>query len=1160
MLTKSKICYDHSTKHAIGFEKPFYLKKARESEPTLYDGHIILNADTIEIPDSDKTLRLVEESRSKMILKEQDPMFSEKKVNTKPIDYVALKNDYDKHLFDNLIYILNKPIGKRLRLKQLKCHLAGSDLVVKERTTATAITEGTWGFEHTKACFRDEIIPFIKALKDIFNNFNQHLVDELAEVQTVFHQMEQAVEQHRLESKTFEANSVSNQNAPSFNQLFEINELRAQSQEKDTVIVKLKEQIKSIKGNVDANNVKMDMDEIETLNIELDHRVSKLVAENEHLKQTYKQLYDSIKPARVQSKERRDALIKQVNLKSVEISDLNAKLQEHGLVITALKNDLRKLKGKGLVDVAVKTLSDDPAVSKIDMEPITPKLLNKRTAHSAYIKHTQEEALVLKDIVEHVKANYPQDPLLESAFRYTTVIQGLISHICKTCPSINNSGPQLVAVTPRNKDKKVRFAEPLTSSENTKTDSTSNIVSNKRVLHSTGVRLSTSASGSQPLGNTKNDKIQRPPSSNSKNKVEAHPRNVISSLNKKNDIVKLNGSASVQHSKKHGNSDSVCDNCMSSDILCDVKFRVKSKPIKKKSKKEVWKPTRKVFTKMGYIWRPTGRTFTLVGNACPLTRITTTTEVPFRKPMVLETKTPKPVVTLVYSRKPRKNKNIDSVSKPKVVQIVLWYLDSGCSKHMTGDRSQLTNFVSKFLGTVKFGNDHVAKIMGYGDYQIGNVTISRVYYVEGLGHNLFSVGQFCDSNLEVAFRQHTCYIRNLEGVDLLTGSRGDNLYTLSLGDMMASSPICLLSKASKTKSWLWHRRLSHLNFGAINHLARHGLVRGLPKLKFEKDHLCSACALGKSTKKPHKPKSEDTNQEKLYLLHMDLCGPMRVASVNGKKYILVIVDDYSRFTWVKCLRSKDEAPAFIINFLKMIQVGSSLKTLVARSPQKNGVVERQNRTLIKAARTMLIYAKAPLFLWAEAVATACYTQNRSMIRRRHGKIPYELLHNKPPDLSYLHMFGALCYPTNDSENLGKLQPKADIGIFIGYAPTKKAFRIYNRRTRRIIETIHVDFDELTAMASEHRSSGPVLQDMTPATISSGLVPNPPSSTPSVPPSRSDWDSLFQPMFDEVFNPPPYVDLPAPEVIAPIPEVVAPDPAISTGSPSSTTVDQDAPLQ
>nr|GEX00619.1 retrovirus-related Pol polyprotein from transposon TNT 1-94 [Tanacetum cinerariifolium] len=411
--------------------------------------------------------------------------------------------------------------------------------------------------------------------------------------------------------------------------------------------------------------------------------------------------------------------------------------------------------------------------------------------------------------------------------------------------------------------------------------------------------------------------------------------------------------------------------------------------------------------------------------------------------------------------------------------------------------------------------------MGYSDYKIGNVTISRVYFVEGLGHNLFSMGQFCDLDLEVAFRQNTCFIRNLDGVDLLTGSRGNNLYTLSLQDMMASSPICLLSKALKIKSWLWHRRLSHLNFGAINHLARQGLVRGISKLKFEKDHLCSACAMGKSKKKSHKPKYEDTNQEELYLLHMDLCGPMHVESVNGKKYILVIADDYSRFTWVKFLRSKDEAPNFIIKFLKMIQVR----------------------------------LKVPV---RQAVATACYTQNRSIIRFRHGKTSYELLHNKLPDLSFLYVFGALCYPTNDSENLGKLQPKANIGIFIGYASTKKAFRIYNRRTRRIVETIHVDFDELTAMASEQSSLGPALNEMTPATISSELAQKSSSSIPYVPPSRNDWDLLFQPMFDELLNPLPSVDPHAPEVISPITKVIPLIQAESTGSPSSTLVDQDAP--
>nr|GFA70042.1 retrotransposon protein, putative, Ty1-copia subclass [Tanacetum cinerariifolium] len=237
-----------------------------------------------------------------------------------------------------------------------------------------------------------------------------------------------------------------------------------------------------------------------------------------------------------------------------------------------------------------------------------------------------------------------------------------------------------------------------------------------------------------------------------------------------------------------------------------------------------------------------------------------------------------------------------------------------------------------------------------------------------------------------------------------------------------------------------------------------GLVRGLPKLKFEKDHLCSACAVGKSTKKTHKPKSEDTNQEKLYLLHMDLCGPMRIESVNGKKYILVIFDDFSRFTWVKFLRSKDEAPNFIIKFLKMIQVRLKVPSVISEP-------------------TMVL-----------------------SLSIKHGGIIMR------------------------SDNLGKLQPKADIEIFIGYAPTKKAFRIYNRHSRRIVETIHVDFDELTAMASEQISSGPALNEMTLTTPSSGLV----------------------------------VDNQAPEVIAPIPDVIPPVQDDSTSSPSSTTIDQDAP--
>nr|GEW71439.1 hypothetical protein [Tanacetum cinerariifolium] len=229
---------------------------------------------------------------------------------------------------------------------------------------------------------------------------------------------------------------------------------------------------------------------------------------------------------------------------------------------------------------------------------------------------------------------------------------------------------------------------------------------------------------------------------------------------------------------------------------------------------------------------------------------------------------------------------------------------------------------------------------------------------------------------------------------------------------------------------------------------------------------------------------------------------MRVESVKGKKYILVIIDDHSRFTWVKCLRSNDEALDFIIKFLKMIQL--RLKVPVRRIRTDNGS-EFVNQTL----------------------------------RKYYEQTPYALLYNKLHDLSFLHVFGALCYPTNDSENLGKLQPKANIGIFIGYAPTKKAFLIYNRLTKRVVEAIHVDFDKLTVMASEQSSSGHALNEMTTATISSGLVPKPTSSTPYVPPSRNDWDLLFQPLFDELLTLPPSVDPPALEVIALIADVIPP---------------------
>nr|GEX10184.1 putative ribonuclease H-like domain-containing protein [Tanacetum cinerariifolium] len=979
-------------KQALGFQNPCYLKRAQQLKPKLYDGSVIKKSDAIMIHESEETLLLAEESRFRNTFVPQTELSTEQAFWSR---YSVQSEEPNLSASTTIVEVpkeLRKVSMVNSSLKKLKFHLASFDVVVKERTTATAITEGTWGFEHTKSCFRDDIIPFVKALKEFFNSFDQFLIDELTEVQNVFKQMEQAVEQHFDEKNKFQdkmknvlrdndrhlekaisvdiVNIVVHDHVNSacmnvnvcercvtieselhkdfikkecYDTLFKkYNTLEKhcisleddnQSQAKDIVILKLKERLQYLSGDVKEKKVKRELEEIETINIELDHRVTKLVAENEHLKQTYKQLYDSIKSLRVRSKEQCDDLIKQVNLKSAEVSDLNASLQEKVLVITALKETLRKLKGKAVVNEAVTLHPIDPELLKIEVAPLAPKLRKNRTAHTDYLKHTQKETATLREIVESDRLLNPLNTSLDYACKYTKRIQELLIILQQTCPCITDLGTKLVAVTQKNNDKQIRFTEHIPTSGNTtvKTTSFTNVVSNIPVISSTAVNLLSSASGSQPQGNTKNDRIRRTPRKAKKNKLEDHLRTVRPSLNKTS-VVDTKVISSVTNSKSNVNSDpkcATCNGCLFSDNHDSCV--------------------------LAYINSVNAR------NACPLTRITTAAIVPLREPIPIESNTYKPAITLVYSRKSKAANKKVPVSNSMI------------NKSLVANKMEPNN--------------------SWGSTS-SNVPSSLI---ECRLSKLFS-------DLEVAFRQHTCFIRNLGGVDLLTGSQGNNLYTLSLQDMMASSPICLLSKASKTKSWLWHRRLSHMNFGAINHLARQGLVRGLPKLKFKKDHLCSACAMGKSTKKTHKLKTEDTNQEKLYLLHMDLCGPMCVESINGKKYILVIVDDYSRFTWVKFLRSKDEASDFIIKFLKMIQVrlkvpvhrirtdngiefvnqmlrdyyeevDISHETSVARSLQQNGVVERRNRTLIEASRTMLIYAQAPLFLWAEAVATACFTQN-----------------------------------------------------------------------------------------------------------------------------------------------------------------------------------------
>nr|GEV67044.1 retrovirus-related Pol polyprotein from transposon TNT 1-94 [Tanacetum cinerariifolium] len=889
-------------------------------------------------------------------------------------------------------------------LKKLKFHLASFDVVVKERTIATAITKGTWGFEHTKSCFRDEIIPFVKALKNLFNSFDQFLIDELSAVQNVFNQIEQAIEQYRIEKNRFQDkmkdvlkenerhleqaistdivnivvnanvnyvcetvnkcercvtletelqrdfikkecydklfkqytslekncislevdtqleqeifqrnNSFSQQSVLSFDQLFKINDLKAQSEEKDTIIMKLKERIKSLIGEKNQEKDKIgskpDKNEKQGCNF-----LSEELPDIDSFNDIHPHFDDD--PLSGSTTYSANSLLEEF---TDELALITYPLDYDDNHKCDIEFDLREIEfllyqGE---NSDFKDSIDQMDLANLDdlfVDP-TPEIFTDEQPPDYSFPPRFD--VYPDDFLEiESDADNFDDDSFDSKGEKIKEAELLIDQLDLPCDihseydSFNSQdfSRDDDLPSPDNEDKVPNSMRLLPFSfENEEKVFKPGIYTFEKVhscffteLSHPGVNLPTSASGSQPPSNTKNDRIQQTQSRAKKNKLEAYPRNVRTSLHNKKSVDNTKAISSVPNSKLNLNSDlkcATCNGCLFFDNhdSCVLKF-IKSMHARVKSK---------------------------------------------------------------------------SVKKP-VVQIVLWYLDFGFSKHMIGDRSQLTNFVHKFLGTVKFGNDHVAKIMGYGDYMIRNVTISKVYFMEGLGHNLLSVGQFCYSDLEVVFRQHTCFIRNLEGVDLLTGSQENNLYTLSLGDMMASSPICLLSKASKTKSWLWHRHLSHLNFGAINHLARQGLVRGLPKLKFEKDHLCSACAMGKGKKKSHKPKSEDTNQEKLYLLNMDLCRPMHVESVNGK------------------------------------------------------------------------------------------------------------------------------------------------------------------------------------------NSGPALHEMTLATINSGLMPKPTSSTPYVPPSRNNWDLLFQRLFDKLLTPPPSVDPRAPEVIAPNVDVIPPEQVESTGSPSSATVDQDAP--
>ncbi|GJT37829.1 putative ribonuclease H-like domain-containing protein [Tanacetum coccineum] len=420
--------------------------------------------------------------------------------------------------------------------------------------------------------------------------------------------------------------------------------------------------------------------------------------------------------------------------------------------------------------------------------------------------------------------------------------------------------------------------------------------------------------------------------------------------------------------------------------------------------------------------------------------------------------------------------------------------DSGCSRHMTRNKSDLTDFEEIDGGFVAFGgNSRGGKITWKGTIKTGNLDFDDVYFVKELKFNLLSVSQMCDKKNSVLFTDTECFVLSSdfkladENQVLLKVPRRDNMYSVDLKNIVPKRGLtCLYAKATSDEAILWHRRLGHVNFKTINKLVKGNLVRDLPSKTFEINQTCVACQKGKQHRASCKAKAVSSICQPLQMLHMDLFGPTFVKSLMKKPYCLVVTDDFSRFTWVFFLATKDEIAgilkSFIIGIENLIDLkvkiirsdnGTEFKNRimnefcvmkgirreysVARTLQQNGVAERKNRTLIEAARTMLADSKLPITFWAEAVNTACYVQNRVLVVKPYNKTPYELFLGRKPALGFMRPFRCPVTILNTLDHLGKFDCKADEGFFVGYSTNSKAFRVFNSRTRIVEENLHPVF-------------------------------------------------------------------------------------------------------
>ncbi|GJU73194.1 hypothetical protein Tco_1264599 [Tanacetum coccineum] len=856
MLTKPQAFYDNTHKQALGYQNPFYLKKAQRIKPTLYDGVVMSNAHvSMPVIDDEETLILEEESRSKMSEKAKDPEVIAKKISHKPIDYEKLNRlteDFGKRFSPQQELSAEQAFWFHILNPTIEPPYTPPVIVdvpseLPKRTTPSALKEGEWGFEHTKTVFNNEIIPFLNFLKDIFNVFDKDLLNEIMEVQIVFDQMEVVVQQSLVDKQCLEIakkeillendrllqkimsqdvlltvmNSMSlnndsvnmemqkcesckkclnldaelskskqayndflknysqlekhcisleasmqlqqevfqndescvNQNAVEIQEYFEINDLKARLQDKDKTICKLKDTIKSLRENTKEENVNHDKCDLEPINKELENSVAKLLSENErlcneinHVKQVFKDQFDSIKQTRVRHKEQRKEIVENV---------------VHTPSATTIA----------------------PGMFKLDLVPLPPRLLQNRDVHIDYLRHTQEQANTLRELVEQAKAKQPLDRELDFAYKtghvllstmynaafqtedldpYDSDCNDLSTAQVVLMANISNYDSDVISEVPNSEtylndmdNQSLHTLQdfeksPVKDFTDNEISSDSNIIPYSQYLQET------------QQATVQDTNLQAQQDSEKANK-EQNNESITDELERYKERVKtFEQRLNIDLSSHEKMIDSQMDDMIREKLA--LKEQIDS--LEQNLSKQI-KEMESLF-----------KTFTVFKN-----------ESKEKERIKIYGK-----VKLIWKRRLRSFKDqFDSIKQTRV-------------RH----KEQCLDLVTvAYLGcpdcTLILRNGHPnCKDYEYGDYQLGNVVISRVYYVEALGHNLFSVGQFCDADLEVSFRKNTCFIRNLEGVDLLLGSRDTNLYTISLDDMLKSSPVYLLSKVSNNKSWLWH--------------------------------------------------------------------------------------------------------------------------------------------------------------------------------------------------------------------------------------------------------------------------------------------------------------------------------------------------------------------